>query len=347
MSPYQQLWFPLFRRFDPEVTHDQTIRALALAQKHSVGRAILRRIAGRVPSRPVDLFGLQFANELGVAAGFDKNAVVIEGLGCLGFGHVEVGTLTPKPQQGNPKPRVFRLIEDRAIINRMGFPNRGVADALTRMKRDRGWGGVVVGVSLGKQKETVLDDAAKDYLAVMDQVYPFADYLAVNVSSPNTPGLRKLQGRAYLEQLLMVLVAANESMATRYHTSKRPLLLKISPDVTWQELDNILEASEKEGASGLIACNTTLSRAGLQSLQGDETGGLSGRPLNRRSIEVVNYIWRHCHDDLPIVGVGGIMSADDVYKMLDAGARLVQLYTGLVYGGPGIAGRILRMLESS
>jgi dihydroorotate dehydrogenase len=345
MTFYEQLLFPILRRFDPEAIHHLTLRALASAQSNGAGRAMLRRIAGSIPSRPVTVFGLRFANELGVAAGFDKNAEVVDGLAWLGFGHVEVGTLTPRPQPGNARPRIFRLAADKALINRMGFPNQGAVAALQRIKEcGKGPLVAVLGVSLGKQKETALEEAAQDYLAVMEAVHPYADYLAVNVSSPNTPGLRLLQRRDHLEELLGALVVGNEALAEKEQSCVRPLLLKVSPDLTWPELDQVLEAATAHGFSGIVACNTTLSRESLRGKQHDQAGGLSGRPLRERSTEIIRYVWRQCSGQLPIIGVGGVMTAEDVRKKLDAGASLVQLYTGLVYKGPGIAGQILRRL---
>ena len=345
MSLYRRTLFPVLKRFDPESMHDLTLRALSVAQEYRAGQAFLRRIAGQIPFRPVELFGLRFANELGVAAGFDKNAQAVTGISCLGFGHIEVGTLTPRPQAGNRKPRVFRLPEDMALINRMGFPNMGVKQALAGLKNRRSNGnGIVLGISLGMQKETPLDLAADDYVQVMNHVFPYADYLAVNVSSPNTPGLRELQGRTYLSRLLGVLMARNRSLAEDHRRPVCPLLLKISPDLTWRELDSILEAAAEQEISGIVATNTTLSRQGLQSTLRVETGGLSGSPLRERSNEMISYIWRRSGGQMPIVGAGGVMTADDVMAKLDAGASLVQLYSGLVYGGPGVAGQILRRL---
>jgi dihydroorotate dehydrogenase len=281
-----------------------------------------------------------------VAAGFDKDVRVAAGLGLLGFGHVEVGTLTPAPQVGNPRPRVFRLPADQALINRMGFPNGGVAAAVPRLKALQKRGrDFILGVSLGKQKETPLADAAGDYLKVMRPVYRYADYLAVNVSSPNTPGLRELQGRDYLEQLLEVLVVEGQELAQQEGLQPRPLLLKIAPDLSWAVLDEILQAAVDNNVSGIIATNTTVGRAGLVSAGQEETGGLSGRPLQERSNEIIAYIARQMGDRLPVVGVGGVFNAADVQAKLDAGAVLVQVYTGLVYEGPGMAGRILRQIN--
>ena len=342
---YQKLFFPLMRRMDAEQAHERTLAALALAQAVWPGALILRWLASDIPRRPVSLFGLAFPNVLGVAAGFDKDARVAAGLARLGFGHVEVGTLTPRPQPGNARPRVFRLPDDGALINRMGFPNRGVAAAVPRLRslsvNERDF---VLGVSLGKQKETPLADAAADYLAVMAAVYPYADYLAVNISSPNTPGLRQLQEKGYLDQLLAVLQGENRALADKHRIERRPLLVKIAPDLTGPELDVILTAVTDHAIDGIIATNTTFSRDGLTHRARAESGGLSGRPLRQRSNAIIAAIHRQTGSGLPIIGVGGVQTADDVWAKLDAGADLVQLYTGLVYEGPGLAGRILREL---
>ncbi|MFO7679106.1 MAG: quinone-dependent dihydroorotate dehydrogenase [Chloroflexota bacterium] len=346
MSVYKRLIFPIIRHSDPEKAHDQTLRALALAQKYGAGQAVLRRLAGNAPQRPFSLCGLTFPNILGIAAGYDKDARVTNGLALLGFGHVEVGTLTPQPQAGNPKPRIFRLPEDQAVINRMGFPNGGVAAALPRLQalhnQPRNF---VLGVSLGKQKETPLVEAAADYVSVMQAVYPYADYLAINISSPNTPGLRELQGGGYLDHLLAAIMAENRRLAGEQGGGKRPLFVKIAPDLTWAELDEILTAIQNNGIDGIIATNTTLSRDGLSHKHQEESGGLSGRPLSQRSTEIIRYIARHTGSRLPIIGVGGVSSAADVQEKREAGASLVQIYTGLIYEGPGIAGQILRQLN--
>ena len=345
MTLYKRIVFPLLRQLDPERIHEWTLDALALAQAWEPGRRVLQQIAGQVPSRPVELFGLTFPNVLGVAAGFDKEARVAEGLALLGFGHVEVGTLTPYPQPGNPRPRIFRLPPDRALINRMGFPNQGVAQALPRLRalaaQPRSW---VLGVSLGKQKETPLAQAVDDYLVVMEAVYPYADYLAVNVSSPNTPGLRELQGQRYLARLLGRLVAARDSLAEQGGVGPRPLLLKIAPDLAPAEVDQIVAAALESGVEGMIATNTTTARSDLSHPHRAEEGGLSGAPLAERSNELIAYIHRQAGDRLPVIGVGGVFSPADVRAKINAGATLVQVYTGLAYEGPGIAGRLLRGL---
>jgi dihydroorotate dehydrogenase len=347
LNLYRSLVWPLLTRLDPEAAHEHTLALLERVQGAAAGRALLRSVAGRVPRRPVEAFGLTFPNVLGVAAGFDKDARVARGLAALGFGHVEVGTLTPHPQPGNPKPRVFRLPADRALINRMGFPNGGVAAAVPRLAAlaSLPGRGFVLGVSLGKQKETPLAEAARDYAEGMRAVYPHADYLAVNVSSPNTPGLRELQGGRYLEKLLGALVEEGRTLAAGHAVPPRPLLVKIAPDLTSGELDEVLEAVTAAGVSGVIATNTTVAREGLADPRREETGGLSGRPMEERATEVIAAIHRRTGGRLPILGVGGLTDPDGARAKLDAGASLLQLYTGLVYEGPGVAGRILRGLE--
>lgn len=345
MTTYRNLIFPFLARLDPEEAHERTLNLLETAQTNPIGQSVLRSVAGTLPQRPVQLFGLTFPNVLGMAAGFDKDVRIASGLAQLGFGHVEVGTLTPRPQTGNPRPRIFRLREDEALINRMGFPNGGVETAVARLKAlaDRPHD-FVLGVSLGKQKETELADAANDYLAVMRAVYPFADYLAVNISSPNTPGLRELQGGNYLGHLLSTLTQENWDLSAQHGIGKRPLLVKIAPDLTDDELAEIVDIVLQTHIDGIIATNTTLSRSGLTSPRRDETGGLSGKPLARRSTQIIQAIARQTDGKLPIIGAGGVRTAVDVREKLAAGASLVQLYTSLIYAGPGLPGQILRDL---
>lgn len=343
---YKKVVWPILTRLDAEIVHEQTLNALSVVQAVPPGRWLLRQIAGSYPQQPVSLFGLNFPNAIGLAAGFDKDVRVAIGLGELGFGHIEVGTLTPRPQSGNPRPRIFRLKEDAALINRMGFPNGGVAQTLPRLKRlSKRPRRFVLGVSLGKQKETPLGDAVDDYLAVMRRVYQFADYLAINISSPNTPGLRQLQSGNYLNHLLLRLKEETIALAHRHAVVQRPLLVKIAPDLNIAELAEILAAVQATEIDGIIATNTTVSRAGLQSSKKDETGGLSGAPVKVKSDEIIAHIYRETGGRLPIIGVGGIQTAADVQAKLAAGASLVQIYTGLVYEGPAIVGRILRDLK--
>lgn len=341
---YQRLIFPLLSRWDAETVHTQTLNALAFAQRSGLGRWFLRQLRGRVPSCPVNLFGLTFPNPLGVAAGFDKDGRVPAALALLGFGHIEIGTLTPRPQEGNPRPRIFRLPEDKAIINRMGFPNGGVVATANRLQNPQPSAApYILGVSLGKQKETALEDALKDYLVGLRAVHSFADYLAINVSSPNTPGLRALQGGDYLEGLIAGILAETRHLAGNH--APLPVLIKIAPDLSWAELDEILAIGQRLGVSGIIAANTTLNRQGLQNPAQMETGGLSGSPLRQRCRQIVHYIHQQTSGQLPIIGVGGVSSPDDLLALLDMGASLVQVYTGLVYAGPRLAGQMLRDLE--
>jgi len=341
---YQRLIYPLLSQIDAETAHERTLSLLEYGQSRA-GRPFLQQLAGKIHQQPVHLFGLTFPNVLGMAAGFDKDVRVASGLAALGFGHVEVGTLTPRPQEGNPRPRIFRLALDGALINRMGFPNGGVQAAVPRLKSlSQQKRNFILGVSLGKQKETPLAEAEQDYLAVMRGVYPYADYLAVNISSPNTPGLRDLQGGNYLRHLLQVLVEENQKLAYQHQRKARPLLVKIAPDLSWAELDEMLTAVQDARVAGIIATNTTLSREGLLAAAQAEAGGLSGRPLNERSTEIIAYIHKETKGRLPIIGVGGVFTAADICAKLDAGASLVQLYTALIYEGPTLPGRLLREL---
>ncbi|NHZ72380.1 MAG: quinone-dependent dihydroorotate dehydrogenase [Aquificales bacterium] len=345
MQFYKNLFFPAIKQFDPELAHDRTLDAIEQAQRFAPGRAVLRQLAGKFPQRPLTVCGLNFPNVLGIAAGYDKDVRIATGLGILGFGHIEVGTLTPKPQAGNPKPRIFRLPEDEAVINRMGFPNGGVETAVPRLRALYAHShDFILGVSVGKQKETPLSHAALDYVVVMQAVYPFANYLAINISSPNTPGLRELQSGRYLNHLLNMLMVENKKLAREHHIEQRPLFVKIAPDLTWPELDEILTAIQDNHIDGIIATNTTWNRDGLRGKHKAETGGLSGRPLATRSTEIIRYIAQQTQGQLPIIGVGGIATANDVKEKLDAGASLVQIYTSFIYEGPGIAGHILRDL---
>lgn len=346
MDLYRRLIFPVLQRLDPESVHDTTVSLLALAQQSRTGYRLLHAIRGPIPVQPVLVSGLRFPNVLGVAAGFDKEARVARGLAALGFGHVEVGTLTPYPQQGNPRPRIFRLPADRALINRMGFPNQGVAAALRHLRRlheqPRDF---ILGVSLGKQKETPLADAVDDYVVVMEAVYPYTDYLAVNVSSPNTPGLRALQGERYLATLLRTLLQRRAELAERAGAPPKPLWLKVAPDLTNAELEQIVAAALSAGVDGLIATNTSVARPALRDAHQGEEGGLSGAPLAARSLAVLGQLHALAGGELPLISAGGVFSAADVAERVAAGASLVQLYTGLIYEGPALPGRILRRLQ--
>ena len=278
----------------------------------------------------IERFGLKFANPLGLAAGFDKNGVVVEQLASLGFGFVEVGTVTNEPQPGNPKPRLFRLPEDHALINRLGFNNDGAVAVAARLKKLRHIG--IVGVNIGKNKDVPIEQATENYVSCFETIQPSADYVAINVSSPNTAGLRSLQQADSLDELLGALGAKNIELGCK------PLLVKIAPDLVEPEIEAIVDICLRRGLDGIIATNTTVSRVGLDT----ETsrigeGGLSGKPLFNRSSEVVSTIFRYAKGRLPIIGVGGIFDAEDAFDKIAAGASLVQAYTGFVYGGPSFA----------
>lgn len=329
---------PLLFRLKPETAHELTLWLLRALGGVPPAAWVARRVF-QAPDLPVECFGLKFRNPVGLAAGYDKDGLGFRGLACLGFGHVEVGTVTKIAQPGNPKPRVFRLVEDRALINRMGFPGRG-AEFVARRMMGAHPEGLVLGVNLGKNKDTPLDEAALDYLALIETFAPLADYLAINISSPNTPGLRRLQGRGRLESLLAALDEKRREVAAQMGKSV-PLLIKLAPDLTPAELDEALDAILACGMDGVIAANTSLSREGLRSPLSARDGGLSGAPITELSLEMVRRIVRCTDGKLPVIGVGGVMGPDDARRLLDAGAKLVQIYTGLVYAGPGLVKEIV------
>lgn len=336
--------YPFFRRLlfrlEPETAHSLTLYSLMLAGAlPPLQRALARSF--RVPGRPVRVFGLTFPNPVGLAAGYDKDALAVRGLSTLGFGHLEVGTVTPRPQPGNPKPRVFRLVEDQAVINRMGFPGRGAEFVARRLARRPD--GLIVGVNLGKNKDTPLEEAARDYIALLRRFSGLADYLTINISSPNTAGLRRLQGRELLEELLGAIAAERKTIALG-RGGHPPVLVKLAPDLTPEELSDALGAILRSGMDGVIATNTTLAREGLKSTRASEQGGLSGDPLRGRSESMLAAILRELNGRLPVVSAGGIMSPGDAKRRLDLGAALVQVYTGLIYAGPGLVPAILRGL---
>jgi dihydroorotate dehydrogenase len=276
-----------------------------------------------------DIFGIKFPNPVGLAAGFDKDAKWIDSLSALGFGFIEIGTLTPKGQSGNPKPRLFRLVEDEALINRMGFNNGGVEAALERIKKSKQL--IPIGGNIGKNKSTPNEDASKDYRKCFEVLYDHVDYFTVNVSSPNTPGLRELQGKDQLKRIFDTLFEYRAKQG-----KSKSILLKIAPDLNLEQLKDIVELVPEIGIDGLIATNTTLDREGLKSKQSlsNQTGGLSGKPVKDKSTDVIKYIHQESNGKIPIIGVGGIHSAEDAIEKLEAGASLVQLYTGFIYEGP-------------
>ena len=331
----------LLFRLSPERAHGLALSLARAACALPGGGALLRGLYGAQP-RPVEAFGLTFPNPVGLAAGYDKDGLGWRALACLGFGHVEVGTVTPQPQPGNPQPRVFRLPADQALINRMGFPSRGAEFVARRLAGERP-PGLVLGVNLGKNKDTPLEQAAQDYEQLVDQLAAVADYLVVNVSSPNTPGLRELQQRRPLEALLRRLDSSRRQQV-RQLGRPLPVLVKLAPDLDQQQLDDALEALLAAGMDGVIATNTTIARPRLSSPAATETGGLSGRPLRDPSTEMIRTIARRTEGKLPIVGVGGVCDAHSARQKLDAGATLVQVYTGLIYRGPNLVQSIVRGL---
>lgn len=332
---------------DPEAIHQRVLGMLAWISRspgltHALAVMASRR--GGPGGREREVFGLRFANPVGLAAGFDKNAVAVPALAALGFGFVEVGTVTRYAQPGNPRPRLFRLPADQALINRMGFNNAG-AEAVAARLAGMSKVDAPVGISLGKSKVTPLEEAVEDYLGSLATLYPYGDYFAVNVSSPNTPGLRDLQERDRLDGLLAALVGwLSERAATEGRARRKPLLVKVAPDLDENALDAVVEVCLARGADGLIAVNTTVSREGLSARTPEslwsEAGGLSGAPLRERALAVVRHLHTQAGERLPIIGCGGIFTAEDARRMLDAGASLVQLYTGFIYEGPEIARRI-------
>jgi dihydroorotate dehydrogenase len=314
---------------DAERAHGLTLAGLRAG--HRLG---LLGLAAAPPAQPVELMGLTFANRIGLAAGFDKNASCIDAIGALGFGFVEVGTLTPRGQPGNPRPRVFRLPQARAVINRMGFPNEGVAAAAVRLRRRRYTG--VCGVNIGKNADTPLEEATGDYIAALRAVYEFADYVTLNISSPNTQGLRQLQEGQQLRPLLQALLEVRAELAERIGW-KVPLVVKLSPDLATDELAATAQVIRELSLDGVIATNTTLDRTAVAGLpHAQRPGGLSGEPLQARSVAVVRELRALLGPQMPLIGVGGISSAADAAAMLGAGADLIQIYTGLIYRGPAL-----------
>lgn len=339
---YKSLLRPLLFKLDPEKVHYLTTDALRTAFSLPFTKSISRGMF-KVEDKRLEreLFGLKFPNPVGLAAGFDKDAKLVDELAELGFGFIEIGTLTPKPQEGNPKPRLFRLPEDQAIINRMGFNNEGVEAAVKRLRERKS--NIIVGGNIGKNKVTPNEEALNDYLYCFKALYDVVDYFVVNVSSPNTPDLRALQEKEPLQQLLMALQELNNSMP-----KAKPLLLKIAPDLNEAQLNDIIEIAIAAKLSGIIATNTTISRDGLHTSSNRVSeigaGGLSGKPLTKHATEIIRYLRQHLPQHIKLIGVGGIMTAEDAQEKLDAGADLVQLYTGFIYEGPALVAAINKSL---
>jgi dihydroorotate dehydrogenase len=326
---YKQILRPILFQFDPEAVHHFSFNALKFAYKIPGVSSILKKSFVLEDKRlEREVFGLKFKNPIGLAAGFDKNAELYKELSSLGFGFIEIGTVTPKAQAGNPKKRSFRLKQDSAIINRFGFNNEGVEEAVKRLKQNSD---ILIGGNIGKNKVTSNEDAISDYDTSFEALFDYVDYFVVNVSSPNTPNLRALQDKEPLQKLLNHLQAKNDKKP-----KPKPILLKIAPDLTEEQLMDIIDIVISSKIAGVIATNTTISREGLSSIHKDEAGGLSGKPLTKSSTEVIRFLSTKSNKAFPIIGVGGIMTPQDALEKLDAGASLVQLYTGFVYEGPSL-----------
>ena len=343
---YKLILRPLFFLFDPEMVHHFSFTMIKLFSKLGFSGLFRSLYVLEDPRLEREVFGLKFKNPVGLAAGFDKNAVLYNELANFGFGFVEIGTLTPKPQEGNPKKRLFRLTDDKAIINRMGFNNLGVFDAVEQLKKEHR---VLIGGNIGKNKVTPNKEAVKDYLICFDALFDYVDYFVVNVSSPNTPGLRELQDKEPLTALLKELKKENTKLALNKAVKERPILLKIAPDLTDSQLLDIIQIVADTKIDGIIATNTTIGRENLTShlTLSEEMGGLSGKPLTNRSTEVIRFLSEKSNKAFPIIGVGGIHSGEDALEKLAAGADLIQVWTGFVYEGPGLAKKINKAILKS
>lgn len=359
---------PILFKLDPETAHTQTIYTLKRVPQMLGAQWMLKKIFS-APPKPVNAFGLYFENPIGLAAGYDKDAVAVRGLATLGFGHIEVGTITPLPQAGNQSPRIFRLSEDESLINCMGFPSAGSAEVIKSLKAiglcknphvkekkvieihkllpktppKSPQIKMILGINIGKNKNTPNAEAVYDYLSLLQLFAPCADYLAINISSPNTAGLRDLQGRAVLESLLKEL-DYQRKQEQKMLRKRLPLLVKLSPDLSDEELRDALDVILDTGMDGVITTNTTLAREGLKSAHRQESGGMSGSKLRVRSEAVLHQIVKHVDGKIPIISSGGIMNPEDAKRRLEMGATLVQLYTGLIYEGPGLVKKIVRAL---
>jgi len=356
---------PFLFRIEPERMHALTLNLLRLTGKVRPAHWLISQIY-KAPQKPVEAFGLSFKNPVGLAAGYDKDCIAIRGLDSLGFGHIEIGTVTPMPQSGNPAPRMFRLLEDQAIINRLGFPSRGsefvqrqldpyfresllekyfgfMPPSKRRGKPALEKGKAILGINLGKNKDTSNEEATLDYLALLQNFARYADYLTINVSSPNTAGLRNLQAPDALESLL-TNIHQQRLIEEKQLERRVPMLVKLSPDLTDSELNEAIDVILSANMDGIIVTNTTLSREGLRSNNKSESGGLSGSPLKVKSEAVLSQTIKRVNGKIPVVSVGGIMTPEDAKRRLDMGARLIQLYTGLIYHGPSLVRDILRSL---
>lgn len=341
---YKHFLKPILFRFNPETAHNMIMSSLTLLRHIPFGRAILRSTCSKeTPSLEKEVFGITFPNPVGLAGGLDKNGEHYNDLANCGFGFVEIGSLTPKPQDGNPKPRCFRIPQDRAIINRFGINNKGVKNAVEHLKRDRP--NVIVAANISKNTTSINEDAAKDYETSFALLYDFVDMFVVNVSCPNVVGLTALQDISFLSDIVDRLLDLR-----RYYDTYRPILLKVSPDLSTEQLDDIIDYCLRSGIDGIVAGNTTRSRDGLtidpKKIEEIGNGGMSGAPVHKKNLELVRYIHKKSEGRLPIIGVGGIMSGEEAKAMMDSGASLVEIYSGFIYEGPGLIKKILTHLEN-
>ena len=340
--------YPLIRKFffalDPELAHGLGMNGIEFLNRAGIACLLAKPVA----ANPVELMGLTFPNPVGLAAGLDKNGEHIDALASLGFGFIEIGTVTPRPQPGNPKPRMFRITEKQAIINRMGFNNHGVDQLLANVAKSKfAQAGGILGINIGKNFDTPIEKAVDDYLICLDRVYNAASYVAINISSPNTKNLRELQKDDALDALLGQLKAEQTRLADK-HGKYVPLVLKIAPDLEDEQIRSIADLLRQHRADGVIATNTTLSRAEVEGLpNANEAGGLSGAPVFERSTAVLKKLAGHLKGEVPIIGVGGILSGAEALAKIEAGADAVQIYTGLIYRGPGLVGEVARALQAS
>lgn len=344
MDPiYEKIIKPIFFKQDPEKIHDLAIKAMQLIGSFAPVRVAMEKYNLVCDEKPTEIFGVKFPNKIGLAAGFDKEALAWRAAPAFGFGHLEIGTISMHKQSGNPKPRIFRYPQESAIVNSCGFPNDGAEAIAARLRKtcSKKTKKIPLGVNIGKSKVTPIEDASKDYIFSYNALADFADFFVINVSSPNTPELRKLQGSAYLPELLSSIKNADSERASKFGLPKVPMLLKIAPDLSFREIDSILNIVCDLKFDGMVATNTTISRPQNMDYM-VKTGGLSGKPLFEKSLEIVSYICKETNGKLPVIGVGGIYNTECAAKMLDAGASLVQIYTSFIFNGPFFAREIAK-----
>jgi dihydroorotate dehydrogenase len=343
---YKKLLRPFLFRLEAESAHDWACRCLSMTERSTLSRKLIKLICSQ-NSSDVNLFGLSFPNHIGLAAGMDKNGAFPKTFASLGFGHVEIGTITPRPQTGNKKPRLFRYPKYSALVNRMGFNNDGVETIIKRIERiyPKGKRPVPLGINIGKGKDTHIEAAQEDYIYSLNKCFKQADYITINISSPNTPNLRDLHKTELIRPFLEKLIAANHACSKNLNEAPVPLLLKISPDESYKSLENIVCNARDLGFSGVIATNTSVSRFKDKNFESLEPGGLSGNPIESKSVQIIKFLAKLTEYKFPIIGVGGISSTESAIRKLDAGASLLQIYSSLVYQGPFFPSRLATSLE--